>query len=261
MHASILEGYVCSVFDFTEELPPLDVELDGIDAADEMPHYELLFSDSKLFWRTQDTVVVDFYLHSTLNCLEAVLHSSKHKEKHSLYFDYKLLNTNIHKHYGQMKNVKAFNEAMASFVIERLFQDKGSTRIVYQSHTNDYMEIFPLLQTPPVNIVSAGAHEHRLHRSSSYDIDVAVVGLANENELLHKDTAAAERRSLAASQSIAEMQKITIPAIVKPDLVRRVSSGEFSPVFDNLRKREKDWKSPNSKSAMSEDNAVHLDRK
>jgi hypothetical protein len=52
-------------------------------------HYILLYSGSKFFWRTQDTIDLHIYLHILPNCLEVISYdTNKSKETNRIYLDY-----------------------------------------------------------------------------------------------------------------------------------------------------------------------------
>jgi hypothetical protein len=55
-------------------------------------HFKLLYSGSKLFWRTQKSIDVDIYLHVLTNVLEVItFDSAKHRETARIYLDYSIV--------------------------------------------------------------------------------------------------------------------------------------------------------------------------
>lgn len=241
MHASILEGYLCCVFDFYTDKSSTD----GDEEDDVLPTYSLLMTHSKLFWRTQETIIIDFYVHPTLNCLELVIENSKDETRCTLNFDYHLLCANVHRQFGQMKTVRAFNESLASFIIERLVQDKLHHVIKYKPAFMDRSDIAPLLDAPPASITRALDLECKINRSSSsVEIDAAVENLLGEKHGLQAEVSKAERYSTFTSQAIDEVVRMEPLMEILPDLVKQVSFGLFSP----SKHKVFDWRSPLSTS-------------
>lgn len=55
-------------------------------------HYKLLYTGSKLFWRTQRSIDVDIYLHIGPHVLEVItFDSNKHKEMSRIYLNYAIV--------------------------------------------------------------------------------------------------------------------------------------------------------------------------
>ena len=250
MHESIVNNYIHAIFEFKEgELSRSGDDQDELN--DLGSSYTLLGTESKLFWRTQDTFVVDFYHHECLNCVEAVVQNSHIKgHRNSTFFDYSLLKANLHRMHGTMRTVQAFHVALMEFVMERMQQDsRGEIR--YQALSTDPPNMYPVLELPPSKIKPAADKTIRLYHSSSHEIDAAMSGLSGETFRLRIATAQARKYSELTSKAIWTAEN-TPHMLLKPDMVKHVSSGEFSPnvskVIDTLSTKSNstgdDWSFP-----------------
>lgn len=263
MHASILESYLAFLIEFVPEISADNNSELGLPEDDDglsEPDHSLLLTDSKLFWRTQETFVLDFYMHSNHNCLELVVESSEAASSgcgaHQIFFDAKLLAVNVQQLLqSNIKTIKAMNEAMAGFVIERLYQDKEhQNAVVYQPLSSDPADICPLMPHPPARMVFAKSNERRIHKSSSTAIHAAVTGLEGESEMLKRDTHHAEKLADRTSDALRIVENIVlIPPKYTPDVVRQVSSGDFTKDDMDITRR-KSWRS--SQSVLTPDDKL-----
>lgn len=227
MHESIVNNYIHTLFEFKERTSSISMD-DQDEISDFGSSYTLLGSESKLFWRTQDTFIVDFYHHEYFNCVEAVIQNSHIKgHRISTFFDYSLLKSNLHRMHGTMRTVQAFQVALIAFIMERLQQD-SSGEVRYQPLSSDPPSMHPQLQLPPSKILPAAEKTIRLYHSSSHEIDAAVSGLSGETFRLRIATAQARKYSELTSKAILTAEN-TPHLLAKPDMVKHVSSGEFSP--------------------------------
>ena len=74
------------------ERPPEPVEDDVSGEQIEGIHFRLVYSGRKLFWRSQQSVDLEFYLHDRVYCIEvAGVEASTSLELSRLYLDYNIL--------------------------------------------------------------------------------------------------------------------------------------------------------------------------
>ena len=74
------------------ERPPEPTDDDSTGEQIEGIHFRLVYSGRKLFWRSQQSVDVEFYLHDRVSCLEiAGIDVSKSQELSRIYLDYNVL--------------------------------------------------------------------------------------------------------------------------------------------------------------------------
>ena len=252
MHESIINSYIHAVFEFKEGTSSISVD-DQDDVNDFGSSSILLGTESKLFWRTQDTFIVDFYHHEFFNCVEAVIQNSHIKaQRKSIFFDYALLKIGVHRMHGTMRTIQAFQLTLIGFVMERLQQDAGG-EVRYQALSSDPRDIHPVLHVPPSKILPAADKTIRLYHSSSHEIDEAVSGLSGETFRLRIATAQARKYSELTSKAIMTLESTPL-LLSKPDMVKHVSSGEFSPnlvkIGENMSVKSNatgdDWSFPSS---------------
>lgn len=250
MHESIMGNYLRRIFEFTEgKSTHARNETDASNAA--VPSKILLGTESKLFWRTQNTFIVDFYFYECANCIETVIQNT-HIRGHcrSIFFDHALLKSNLHRTRGATRTLEAFHSALIAFVMERLQQDSMG-EIGYYPLSSDPEGSNPILASPPSKVVPGSEKKIRLFHSSSHEIDEAMSGLCGETVRLRVATSQARKYSEQTTKAIKKLEGTPIRQ-EKPDLVKHVSSGEFSPTFDKMGKRgsgqsEKgriEWNSP-----------------
>jgi hypothetical protein len=87
-------------------------------------HYILLYSGSKFFWRTQDTIDLHIYLHILPNCLEVISYdTNKSKETNRIYLDYgrlvEVIKTNKNFQWEETDEEGKRNQVI-TFVLQRL---------------------------------------------------------------------------------------------------------------------------------------------
>lgn len=126
---------------------------------DEDLPYKFLITRRKLFNETREAYKADFYLHMSMNILEValILIGKEKKLTCSLYFDNSKLNGILHRLHGIMRNSKAHQEALSSYVIDRLNQDKKTGIILFIPSEKDSKDVGNVvIREVPVDLVSAG---------------------------------------------------------------------------------------------------------
>ena len=74
------------------ERPPDPDEEDTSGEQIEGIHFRLVYSGRKLFWRSQQSVDLEFYLHDRVTCLDvAGIDASNSQELSRIYLDYNIL--------------------------------------------------------------------------------------------------------------------------------------------------------------------------
>ena len=74
------------------ERPPEPAEEDTSGEQIEGIDFRLVYSGRKLFWRSQQSVDLEFYLHDRVSCLEvAGIDASNSQELNRIYLDYNIL--------------------------------------------------------------------------------------------------------------------------------------------------------------------------
>lgn len=150
-HIDTVEASIRKHFDFCDPYVP--------NKSDEDLPYKFLITRRKLFNESREAYKADFYLHMSMNILEVALLLIGKEKKFtcSLYFDNSKLNGILHKLYGIMRNSKAHQEALSSYVIDRLGQDRKSGMIQFVPNAKDSKDVGSVvLKDIPIDLVSAG---------------------------------------------------------------------------------------------------------
>jgi hypothetical protein len=150
-----IEIYLKSLFEFTENTSPVKVRSE--DSTEES--FKFMISRRKLFNETREAYKADFYLHMSQNCVEVVLQliGKDKRVSVSVYFDNSKLNAILHRHHGIMRNTKNHHDALSSYVIDRLQQDKKTGSIWFLPANKDPKDINALMREKPAGVISAGA--------------------------------------------------------------------------------------------------------
>ena len=117
----------------------------------------------KLFTDSHEAYKADFYMHMSLNCVEVVMTIVGREKRVTLpgggvvllYFDNSKLNAILHRMHGIMRNSKVHHEALSSFIIDRLHQDKKTLCISFVPMAKDAKDTSPLFAHPPPLLISA----------------------------------------------------------------------------------------------------------
>jgi hypothetical protein len=103
-HVKFSDLHATNVKKLKGELNPAPIPVEPVKLAPlvkqiEGEHYKLLYTGSKFFWRTQDTIDIHIYLHILPNCLEVISYDTiKSKETNRIYLDYGRLMEIIQSH-------------------------------------------------------------------------------------------------------------------------------------------------------------------
>lgn len=183
-------------------------------------HYKLVYSGSKLFWRTQENVDIDIYHHVIPGAIEVVIfNEQKGKEYPRIYLDYNLLLIQIdkivkkdvvdkveamtkeHQHDRFAKGVapvlpdmsefvdEARRHAFTTFILSRL-QQQGLL-IVYVSSTSDDSTTNIVIPIVPLGLIPIPINRRR--KTNSDEINSTIKDLENDRISLRVATGKAER--------------------------------------------------------------------
>mmetsp|Transcript_30615 Transcript_30615/g.51716 ORF Transcript_30615/g.51716 Transcript_30615/m.51716 type:complete len:478 (+) Transcript_30615:77-1510(+) len=168
--------------------------------------YKLLYTGSKLFWRTQRNIDVDIYLHILPQVVEVISFDSiKHKETVRLYMSHSIIQSIIQSAVDQefeekkrelhsndrffslpneeeMKE-KIFINKLITFVLQRLQEDSNCSAgtIKYVQLSGDSLhEASPLLDDCPLMVVPVKLTRRR--RTNSQEIE-AMIDSINQHKL------------------------------------------------------------------------------
>jgi hypothetical protein len=144
-HVKFSDLHATNVKKLKGELSPLPIPAEPVKLAPlvkqiEGEHYKLLYTGSKFFWRTQETIDIHIYLHILPNCLEIISYDTiKSKETNRIYLDYGRLMEIIQNHpsvawrnnitceekerdgkAGAEDKDKDNNELITTFILQRL---------------------------------------------------------------------------------------------------------------------------------------------
>jgi hypothetical protein len=199
---------------------------------EEGKHFKLLYSGSKLFWRTKDSCEVFLYHHLLPNCIEAIIYDGDTgKELPRLYFDYELTLSIIKDEVDAQKEIKVLeNKDNTQKGLEKIIPESEirdtvqrtilTTNIISKFQQTDVLNtestvrtvsfvlsdnlaVNPSLVKPPIMLVPVVIARRR--RSSSEEINNTLKGLESDRAALVAATGNAERITASILNSIASM--------------------------------------------------------
>lgn len=192
-------------------------------AQEEGTHYRLMYSGSKLFWRTSTNIDFDIYLHVISNCIEVIGHDSNRSlELNRLYLDYRKLLMNVENavaanlaekrkeqikdKFVKLENImesvmleEARQLACVSFILNRVQYTAGDSSLSLAVHAGDVAENAPLLPQPPVTLIPITVNRRR--KTSSEEIAQTISGLQTDYADLKAATQRAEKISTLVFES------------------------------------------------------------
>lgn len=160
-------------------------------------HYKCLYTGSKLFWRTQETVDLNFYHHILPHTIEVISYDlMRSKEMPRLYFDYTAILDAIGKAGGPLPDEEALHAAITTFLLQRLqlnsAKDGVASSMGYVPLSGDSAAAkSPLLEKTPVVLIPVPVTRRR--RTNAEEIDATITGLTNDRAALVAATGQAEK--------------------------------------------------------------------
>lgn len=170
-------------------------------------HYKLMYSGSKLFWRTQQQVDLNFYHHILPHTIEVIGYdSTKGKEMERIYLNYTRLEDNVkdyHKAFGLHEDEvdKAQHEVLSRYILQRLQLQAAATvptpgagamsKIVFVKLSSDGYEVSPVLEKPPIVLVPVPVTRRR--RTNAEEISATMESLASDRAALVEATWKAQK--------------------------------------------------------------------
>jgi hypothetical protein len=180
-------------------------------------HFKMLYTGSKFFWRTQESIDLHFYHHILPHCIEVVCYDNlKSKEISRLYLDYTcLLDIIIAASSPLLTDANKDDEeaqrtAITTYILQRLqlqsaisnvAGDTVSTAILAPAMTSSIMAFVkltgdnytrsPLLEKPPIVLIPVTITRRR--RTNAEEIDATISNLTNDRAALVAATGQAEK--------------------------------------------------------------------
>lgn len=160
-------------------------------------HFKMLYTGSKLFWRTQDNIDFHFFHHILPHCIEIIPYdATKDKELNRIYLDYAALADLVNKHYGDFKEKDEDGQRLTitTFILQRiqLFHIiPGEITTVFAKLAGDENERTPVLERPPVVLVPVVVTRRR--RTNAEEIESTISNLNHDRAELVAATHKAER--------------------------------------------------------------------
>ncbi len=160
-------------------------------------HYKLLYTGSKLFWRTQETVDLNFYHHILPHTVEVISYDlMRSKEMSRLYFDYTAVLDIIAKSGCSVADDEAKRLAITTYMLQRLQlssnSDKTGSLMLFVPLSGDDTSVkTPLLEKPPVVLIPVAVTRRR--RTNAEEIDATISHLTNDRAALVAATGQAEK--------------------------------------------------------------------
>lgn len=198
---------------------------------EEGKHFKLLYSGSKLFWRTKESCDVFLYHHILPNCIEAIMYDGDSgKELPRLYFDYELTLSSIKEEVDHQKEIRVMENndntqkgleklipeseirdtvqrnILTTYIISKFQQtdiNPGTSIRTVQFVMIDNLAVNPSLVKPPIMLVPVVIARRR--RTSAEEINSTIKGLENDRAALIAATGNAERITASILNSIASM--------------------------------------------------------
>ena len=170
--------------------------------------YRLLYTGSKIFWRTQRTIDIDIYVHIYPEILEVIAFDPvKYKEITRMYLDYAamrdmlthLANADFDDKIKELKQDRFFaltdEDAMRdkfivqrvnTYVLQRLQLDPGNPagEILFMQLHGDDEVLSPLLDGPPLSMVPVAVARRR--KTSAEEIDATINSLKTDRQFIGK---------------------------------------------------------------------------
>lgn len=188
-------------------------------------HYKLLFSGSKMFWRTQKTVTLDFYHHILSRVVEIIVFDPAiNRECNRLYLNYPMIYSSNTVQSGLDEAVEeevlkrdSYNQRfdrviireeiigprIINFILSRLSQDKRAT-IGFASLINDTHT--PLLQDGAPSTLVPLKLTRRRH-TTGQDFERSTVALKRDTALLRQARQYAEVASGLVKKGVTVMKQ------------------------------------------------------
>lgn len=166
-----------------------------IKSQQEGTHFRLIYSGTKIFWRTQDTVDLDIYYHIVADTMEVIAFNlTKNKEISRTYLNNaKLVALTEAEMTKQMTKESVFEDVLrrviTSAIISRMQLSGGVVNYVLGSLDDSASS--PLLPSFPSSLVPVAVMRRR--RTNSDEIESTMKNLAKDHAELTAATARAER--------------------------------------------------------------------
>ncbi len=196
---------------------------------DEGTHYRLLYSGSKLFWRTNETIDLDIYFHVIAHTIEIIAFDSVKSREWRLYLQYETVLNILEKTIKEALaakeeaahklphkfTVSKENNVSASMYVEVMLEEVRQTTITnyilnriqlvasspaapnggieFQKLGGDDSKVTPLLPAPPQALIPIVVNRRR--KTSAEEIEKTISGLQMDYAALKNATARAERIS------------------------------------------------------------------
>lgn len=156
-------------------------------------HYKLIYSGSKFFWRTQETVDFDIYYHIHPNVVEVVSYEIiKSREMSRMYLNYTAMMDIIAAAGVQMPDEDTQRSAITTFLLQRLqlkTPKEVNNVIIYVPLSGDSTALkSPLLEKPPLMLIPVPVVRRR--RTNAEEIDATISSLKNDRQALAAATGA-----------------------------------------------------------------------
>lgn len=180
-------------------------------------HFKLLYTGSKLFWRTQETIELHFYYHILPSTIEIIsFDNEKNRELPRIYLDYTRTFDITEKYYTSNPTANSVlwdknddnsvRHLMTTFILQRLqlennlkslMNDKlsmlptNNSVVTFVKSSNDNFEKTPVLEKPPVILVPVLITRRR--RTNAEEINETINSLNNDRAQLVEATGRAEK--------------------------------------------------------------------
>eukprot|EP01034_Spumella_vulgaris_P028760 gene28760-35676_t len=155
-------------------------------------HYKCLYTGSKLFWRTQETVDLNFYHHILAHSVEVISYDLvKSKEYPRQYFDYTAISDILVATGVSMSNEENTRNSITTYLLQRLQLVGGAVQFIPLSGDVNEKLKSPLQEKPPVVLIPVPVTRRR--RTNAEEIDSTINSLATDRAALVAATGMAEK--------------------------------------------------------------------
>mmetsp|Transcript_4144 Transcript_4144/g.9083 ORF Transcript_4144/g.9083 Transcript_4144/m.9083 type:complete len:424 (-) Transcript_4144:375-1646(-) len=150
---------------------------------EEGKHYKLLYSGSKLFWRTQDTVDLNVYHHLLPATVEVIAYDpTRGRELNRLYLSYSQLSA-----LAALTTGTDDQTAMIRYIIQRLqLSTATAKRLNFVQLPSDLDDTSPTLDTPPIVLIPISVPRRR--RTNAEEIEQTMAHLEIDSAALKEAT-------------------------------------------------------------------------